>query len=965
MSNTPKHPFIKQLITGVMLLNLVVAVIILFSLAQSKHRYDERAAVTTQNLTQVLDEALSGIIAHVDVAILAVVDEAERQLASGAIDEIQFNNFIIREKSRLPELIAFRATDASGDAIYGPKASPVKTTSLAQRDYFAYLRDNPKAGLVISKPLVGGISGKWMVVFSRRVNRPDGAFAGLVYAGVPLDHLTKTFSKLNVGKNGVISLIDSEFSLVARYPDLKNVERGTGQKVASKQFIELIEAGKTIGTYTAKSSIDSLVRIYSFRTIALSHPFYIFVGLATSDYLAEWHTEIWVMSLFMSIFLFISVIATRLVLRQWKANKKSKDEIAEHKTMLEQILDTASVAIFLVDLKGKIIHANKQMAEMFACSITDLYGMEYVDLVHPSERVIGRKRMLDLLESKVQSVDLERYYLRMDGKEFWGHLSGRRFYDIQGNELGLIGVIADINERKVAEEALKKSENQLSMVLQGSQLGFWDWNIISGEVKRNSRWAEMIGFTLEEIEFTVGNWDTLIHEDDRALAWQSINDHLAGITPMHAVEYRMRCKDGQWKWIRDRAMVVEYSLDGQPTRMCGTHEDITQQKMAEEERNNLEKQLLHAQKLESLGVLAGGIAHDFNNILMAILGNADLALMRINKESPATENLHKIEQAAARAADLAKQMLAYSGKGKFVVENIDLNLILEGMLHMLEVSISKKAVLRFNLHHDLPAVEADATQIRQIVMNLVINASEAIGDKSGVISISTGCIDCDKDYLKSAWLNTDIPEGRYVYFEVSDSGCGMDKETQSKLFDPFFTTKFTGRGLGMAAVQGIVRGHKGAIKVYSEPNNGSSFKVLLPVCTEVARQQVVDAGTVEFKGEGTILLVDDEETILDVGSQMIKELGFSAITAIDGRDAIERFKSQQGLFCVILDLTMPHMDGEQTFRELRIIDPSVKVVISSGYSEYEVTQKFAGKGLAGFIQKPFKLSTLKEVLQRI
>jgi PAS domain S-box-containing protein len=394
-------------------------------------------------------------------------------------------------------------------------------------------------------------------------------------------------------------------------------------------------------------------------------------------------------------------------------------------------------------------------------------------------------------------------------------------------------------------------------------------------------------------------------------------------------------------------------------------EDITERKKADEERKRLEQQLLHAQKLESLGVLAGGIAHDFNNILMAIIGNADLALMRINRESPAVDNLHRIEQAAARAAELAKQMLAYSGKGKFVVENIDLNRLLEEMLHMLEVSISKKAVLRFNQYQPLPPVEADATQMRQIIMNLVINASEAIGDKSGVIAITTGCMDCDVSYLKDVWLAENICEGLYVYLEIADTGCGMDKVTMAKIFDPFFTTKFTGRGLGMAAVLGIVRGHKGAIKVYSEPGKGTSFKVLLPASSRPAELFNHIGHADDWHGEGTVLLVDDEETVRGIGAEMLKELGFVTITANDGREAVEIFKKAAGITFVILDLTMPHMDGEQCFRELRQLNPDVKVIMSSGYNEQEVTQKFAGKGLAGFIQKPYRLSELRRIIMGI
>jgi signal transduction histidine kinase/CheY-like chemotaxis protein len=393
--------------------------------------------------------------------------------------------------------------------------------------------------------------------------------------------------------------------------------------------------------------------------------------------------------------------------------------------------------------------------------------------------------------------------------------------------------------------------------------------------------------------------------------------------------------------------------------------DITERIRAEAARQDTEKQLLHTQKLESLGVLAGGIAHDFNNILTVIIGNAELALMRINKESPATENLQRIEQAAARAADLARQMLAYSGKGKFVVENIDLNILLAEMLHMLEVSISKKAVLRLNPYRPLPTVEADATQLRQIIMNMVINASEAIGDKSGVIAITTGCMHCDQRYLKDVWLNENLTEGLYVYLEIADTGCGMDRETLSKLFDPFFTTKFTGRGLGMAAVLGIVRGHKGAINIYSEVGKGTTFKILLPASGRPADLFNGDSRKDDWRGTGTVLLVDDEETIRGIGAEMLKLLGFAVITANDGREALELFQKTDDIALAILDLTMPRMDGEQCFRELRQLRPDVKVIISSGYNEQEVTQRFVGKGLAGFIQKPYKLSALKEILRKV
>lgn len=395
--------------------------------------------------------------------------------------------------------------------------------------------------------------------------------------------------------------------------------------------------------------------------------------------------------------------------------------------------------------------------------------------------------------------------------------------------------------------------------------------------------------------------------------------------------------------------------------------DITERRLAEQDRLKLEQQLLHAQKLESLGVLAGGIAHDFNNLLTAIVGNTDLALMRLNPESPVRDNLQRIEQAASRAADLAKQMLAYSGKGRFVIESIDLNRLIREMTHMLEVSISKKAVLNYNLPDPLPPMEADATQLHQIIMNLVINASEAIDRENGVISMITGSMQCDRSYLDSIWAHEQLPEGLYVWLEITDTGCGMDAETLARIFDPFFTTKFTGRGLGMAAVLGIIRGHKGAITVESEPGRGSSFKVFLPAGGKQKETlDQADRETTDWRGSGTVLLVDDEKTVIEIGGEMLKELGFEVVTAADGGEALEIFKQDAERFSfIILDLTMPRLDGEQTYRQLRQLKPEVKVIMSSGYNEQEINQRLGGTDLAGFVQKPYNLSALRDVIRNM
>jgi len=392
--------------------------------------------------------------------------------------------------------------------------------------------------------------------------------------------------------------------------------------------------------------------------------------------------------------------------------------------------------------------------------------------------------------------------------------------------------------------------------------------------------------------------------------------------------------------------------------LCIDH-DITAER-------DMQAKVEHNQRLDSLGVLAGGIAHDFNNILTAIMGNAAMAERKaLNNPQDMPKYLDNIVASSEKAAELCKQMLAYSGKGQFVVKAIDLSAMVESITKLLEISIAKGVVLKYHLTENLPAVEADVAQLQQVIMNLVINASDAIGEKSGVISIATGIMQADQAYLAGSCLDDQLPAGRYVYLEVSDTGCGMDKQTQAKLFEPFFTTKFTGHGLGMSAVLGIVRGHHGAINVYSEPGRGSTFKVLLPISAE--QSEVISAeaeSSDEWRGSGTILIVDDEETIRETAAMMLEDMGFETLTAVDGQDGVRVYLEHQAVITgVLMDMTMPKMDGKSCFTELRRINKQVKVILSSGYNEEEATGCFAGQGLAGFIQKPYTPDALQVKMQ--
>ena len=408
--------------------------------------------------------------------------------------------------------------------------------------------------------------------------------------------------------------------------------------------------------------------------------------------------------------------------------------------------------------------------------------------------------------------------------------------------------------------------------------------------------------------------------------------------------------------------------------------DITSQKKSEEEKLEFEKNILQTQKLESLGVLAGGIAHDFNNILMGVLGYADLALSELSPFSPAREYVQGINDSSKKAAGLIKQMLAYSGKGKFSLEPIDLNHLIGETIEMLKISISKNAILKFNMSDEPIFLEGDPSQIRQVIMNLVINASEAIGEIDGVITLDAGVKYCDRSYIIETGFEDQIAnieklkEGMYVFLEISDTGIGMSKETISKIFEPFYTTKFTGRGLGLSAVLGIIGGHHGMVKIYSEENKGSCFKILFP---QFESDQSIKSSSDplndlddNWQGKGTFLIADDEETVLDVAGHMLQSLGFDVLTACDGKEAIEIFtKHHEEIVGILLDLTMPYKNGAEVFQVVRQLNPKVRVILSSGYNEQSATQQFIGKGLAGFIQKPYDISELvkkiKEVMNKV
>ncbi len=502
------------------------------------------------------------------------------------------------------------------------------------------------------------------------------------------------------------------------------------------------------------------------------------------------------------------------------------------------------------------------------------------------------------------------------------------------------GASAITNARVLTESQLtaQRYHNILETVFDGINITGFD-----GVIRYcNTQFATMLGGTPEQV---VGKaLPDLLFPEDLASARDRIRQRREGHTaPM---VWRLRALDGREVFVRANSRELK-DESGQPSGMLGVINDITNSR-------RLEERLLQSQKLESLGVLAGGIAHDFNNLLVSALGNAGLALMELPVDSPVRPLIEEIQKATVRAADLTRQLLSYSGKGRFVLAHLDLARVVQDVAHLLGAVLSDRVAIRYELATDLPTVEADAAQIRQVIMNLVTNASDAIGDRQGVITVRTSVVDADALYLSDTFVDDGLAPGRFVCLEVSDTGVGMTPETVAKIFDPFYTTKFVGRGLGLAAVLGILRGHKGAIKVSSEPSRGTTFTVLLPADASAVATPEPVAAVPRSVARRVVLVVDDEEGVRNVARRIFEREGFGVLVAKDGVEGVEVFREHHADVCaVLLDVTMPRMGGEAAFAEMRRIRGDVRVLLTSGYSEQEATARFAGHGLAGFVEKPF------------
>ncbi len=657
-----------------------------------------------------------------------------------------------------------------------------------------------------------------------------------------------------------------------------------------------------------------------------------------------------------------AVVAAMTVWQDITERKRVEHELAESEARYRRLAERSRDAILIVDRNGLYEYASPALTEITGWAVEELIGRSYGEFIHPDDRTAVAARRGSLVEGTAVRTEGEARFQTRSGGYVWIETRTTPVVDeATGAVVGVQASLRDISERKRAEELFQ-------VLTASAPVGIFLTDETGGCAYVNARWEEIAGRTFAET--SGGRWCEALHPDDREsvlAAWEaarSADTDAAG-------GFRFQHPDGTVRQVVMAATPL-HDAEGKTIGYVGSITDVSELKEAEAERVRLEARLQQARRLESLGVLAGGVAHDFNNLLVGVLGNAELALSELAPDAAARRSIEQVELAARRAAELTRQLLAYSGEGRPIPERVDLAELVRELARLLEASLGPNVALRLDLLAGPSPVEGDATQLRQVVMNLIVNAGEAMAGRPGVISVELALVAVDADVLSRLDAGTEIAPGRYLALRVADTGAGMDEVTRARIFEPFFTTKFSGRGLGLAATLGIVRGHGGGIEVDTLEGRGTTFTVYLPPVVGNGGEPAVPVTPPEpvaGRLSGTVLLVEDVEAVRAVSQRMLESAGLEVVSVVDGTAAIEALGADPGRFvAVVLDYTIPGVAGAELVTALRARGLGAPLLVMSGHSLAAGDLLSVGHGVVGFLQKPFGttelVTALREVLER-
>ncbi len=636
-----------------------------------------------------------------------------------------------------------------------------------------------------------------------------------------------------------------------------------------------------------------------------------------------------------------------MVTRDVTEEQRMLEALRESEKRLQSLARAVPVGVFRIDKKGRHVYLNERWSELTGIPIETAMANPAARPLHPEDD----GRILELARKALAEggpLRLEQRIVRPDGEVRWVLNQAMPEYDAAGAFSGWVGTLTDLSDKRASEQALAESEARLRLALEGAQMCTWEWDAPRRLVSWSANAARIFGLRDgEAMPATTEAVSMLVHPEDLAAAHRLATER-SQRGESFELEFRLAPRAGaETRWVLMRG----HAMPERPGLAVGVVADVTQRRRFAEERAELEARLRESQRLESLGLLAGGVAHDFNNLLVGILGNAELALQRPVGDPRLHECLVEVQRAGERAAGLVRQILAFAGRERIDCERVDLRAIVDDTLELLRHSLPARAKIDWSAPLDPAYVDGDATQLRQVLMNLVTNACEALPPEGGLVTVRvTPTVGAEGD--ETPWLS----------LEVADSGCGVDGGALARIFDPFFTTKGAGRGLGLAVAHGIVRAHRGSVNVDSSAGCGARMRVLLPAAAHAPTAQnarVAAAKPVAARGEGAILIVDDERGVREVARRVLEGVGYSVLLAADRGEAVAQLRAHGAkISAIVLDLTLGSESGELVLAELRELAGKTPVLLTSGYAADQALRRLEAQGIVGFVQKPFSATSL-------
>lgn len=952
---TSPRPLRSLLIAGLICSNLLVFVLSGFALWQSRLQYESRAEMLTQNIASALDQSVSASIERVDLALRTVTDELERQLAAKGVDEAAMNAFLGRHMQRLPEVEAIRVANASGQVFLGKGVDKAAGASWGDRDYFVYLRDHPDGGLQISKPRLGRVAKQYIVGFARRYNYPDGRFAGVVSAPIAVDHFARLLSRFDLGPQGSINLRDADLGLIARFPAIPDKPVGQiGHKAVSTDLRQLFDSGVASATYRTASSADGFERTSTFHRLKQA-PMMVLVGLATNNYLAGWQREVRQMAAMAGGFLFVSLILGGFLLRLLTQAEKDRLQLSQSEAFVVSVLDSLQEHIVVIDPAGRIVAVNAAWrnfatdngaGEAGPVSV----GANYFDSCSSSCKApAGREAAAALsgihavLAGELTDFSLE-YACNSPDAERWFVLHA---LPLQGASEGAVLIHQNVTERHLAEQRLRESQGQLTRVIEGSDQGFWEWNLVSNDFKVSARFETMLGFAPGQMNLSPEHWADHIHPEDLARSRLAIERHLRGESSLYEAELRCRTKSGHWCWVLTRGCVVERDANGRSLLMAGTHTDISERKRAEAElaqyRHHLEsmvedrtaalsiaKEAAEAASRAKSTFLAN-MSHELRTPMNAIMGMTDLMLRRAS-DPRQQEQLSKVARASKQLLAIINDILDISKieAERMSLEEVRFKLadLFDNLANLVGPRVAEKSLtLDFDVAPDLldRQLNGDPLRLGQVLINLTNNAIKFTA--AGRVTVQVSILEENSDRVQ-------------LRFVVRDTGIGISAEDQRRLFmafeqaDASMTRKYGGTGLGLAISKRLVQLMGGQIGSESQLGVGSTFWFTVRLgkgggLVEGLSGQAMPMAEALLRSRfagARILLVEDEPVNQEIARELLEEAGLMVDLADDGEQAVAMVR-QSDYDLVLMDMQMPQLNGIEATRAIRALDDKQRVPI--------------------------------------